>query len=69
MIIVLEDQVTKQRHERLPYAFASALDVRCLCGNLIHPIVGAWCSQCGVKVVEVRLERLANPTSTAAQSA
>jgi len=38
VIVVLEDQATKQRHECTPYAFASALEVRCLCGNLIHAI-------------------------------
>jgi hypothetical protein len=57
MIVVFEDQATKQRQESNPYTFASALDVRCLCGNLVHPIPGAWCQQCGAKVVEVRLER------------
>jgi hypothetical protein len=57
MIVVFEGQATKQYQESKPYAFASALEVRCLCGNLIHPIPGAWCPQCGVKVVEVRPER------------
>ena len=57
MIVVFEDQATKQCRESTPYAFASALEVRCLCGNLIHPIPGAWCPQCGAKVVEVRQER------------
>jgi len=54
MIVVFEDQATKQCQESKPYAFASALEVPCLCGNLIHPILGAWCPQCGLKVVEVR---------------
>jgi hypothetical protein len=54
MIVVFEDQATKQRQDSKPYAFASALDVRCMCGNLIHPIPGAWCTKCGAKVVEVR---------------
>ena len=57
MIVVFEDHVTKQYQESKPYAFASALEVRCLCGNLVHPIPGAWCLQCGAKVVEVRPER------------
>jgi hypothetical protein len=57
MIVVFEDQATQQRQESSPYTFASTLDVRCLCGNLIHPIPGAWCPQCGAKVVEVRPER------------
>jgi hypothetical protein len=56
MIVVFEDQATKQRQEGKPYAFASALEVQCLCGNLIHPIPGAWCTQCGLKVLEVRPE-------------
>jgi hypothetical protein len=54
IIVVFEDQATKQRQDGKPYAFASALEVPCLCGNLIHPIAGAWCTQCGTKVVEVR---------------
>ena len=57
MIVVFEDQATKQYQESKPYAFASALEVRCPCGNLVHPIPGAWCRQCGAKVVEVRPER------------
>ena len=57
IIVVFEDQATKQCQESKPYAFASALEVRCLCGNLIHPILGAWCPRCGLKVVEVRPER------------
>jgi hypothetical protein len=57
MIVVFEDQATKQYQESKPYAFASALEVRCLCGNLVHPIPGAWCPQCGAKVVEVKPER------------
>jgi hypothetical protein len=57
MIVIFEDQATKQRQESNPYTFASTLDVRCVCGNLIHAMPGAWCPQCGAKVVEVRLER------------
>jgi hypothetical protein len=56
MIVVFQDQATKQCQEGKPYAFASALEVRCVCGNLIHPIPGAWCTLCGLKVVEVRQE-------------
>ena len=37
MIVVFEDQATKQCQESKPYAFATALDVQCPCGNLIHP--------------------------------
>ena len=56
MIVVFEDQATKQYQKSKPYAFATALDVQCPCGNLIHPMPGAWCQQCGTKVVEVRPE-------------
>jgi hypothetical protein len=52
-IVVLEDPATKRRQECAPYAFASALEVPCLCGNLIHPIPGAWCTLCGRKVVDI----------------
>jgi hypothetical protein len=56
IVVVFEDQATKQCQESKPYAFATALDVQCPCGNLIHPIPGAWCPQCGTKVVEVKPE-------------
>ena len=56
MIVVFEDQATKHCQEGKPYLFASALKVQCLCGNLIHPIPGAWCTQCGLKVLEVRTD-------------
>jgi hypothetical protein len=56
VIVVLEHQATKQCQESKPYIFATALDVRCICGNLIHPIAGAWCTQCGLKIVAVRSE-------------
>ena len=54
MVVVFEDKATKNRQESKPYPFASALKVRCACGNFIHPIPGAWCTQCGLKVLEVR---------------
>jgi hypothetical protein len=54
--VIFEDQATKHCQEGKPYPFASALKVRCLCGNLIHPIPGAWCTQCGLKVLEVRTD-------------
>ena len=57
IIVILEDPATKQRQECQPYAFASALEVRCLCGHLMHPIPGAWCTLCGLTVVEVRQEQ------------
>lgn len=54
-IVVIEDQATKQIHESKPYPMGSVLDIKCvLCGARIHPIVGAWCRQCGAKVIEVR---------------
>ena len=56
IVVVFEDPATKQRKEGSPYKFASTLDVPCPCGNLIHPITGAWCPRCGAKVVEVRME-------------
>jgi hypothetical protein len=56
IIVVFEDQATKQCQESKPYAFGSALEVQCPCGNLIHPIPGAWCTLCGTKVLEVRPE-------------
>jgi len=58
IIVVLENQSNKQRYEQAPYPFAGRLDVRCLCGSPIHPILGAWCPQCGAKVIEVRDEKL-----------
>jgi hypothetical protein len=54
VIVVFEDPASKQSHEGKPYTFASTLDVRCPCGNFIHPIPGAWCTQCEAKVVEIR---------------
>ena len=53
-IVVVEDHATKRRHELTPYPFGSLLDVLCLCGARIHPIVGAWCRKCHAKVVQVR---------------
>ena len=58
MLVVIENQKTKERHESRPYAFASALDLRCPCGGSIHPILGVWCVLCGAKVVQVREERI-----------
>jgi hypothetical protein len=56
MVVVFENQTTMRCHDGKPYPFASALEVRCPCGHLIHPIPGAWCTHCGVKVLEVRQE-------------
>ena len=54
VIVIFQDPVTKHCQEGTPYVFATALKVPCLCGKFIHPIAGAWCTQCGLKVVEVR---------------
>jgi hypothetical protein len=54
MLLVIEDQKTKERHEFRSYTFASALDVKCPCGGSIHSILGAWCVLCGAKVVQVQ---------------
>jgi hypothetical protein len=56
IVVVIENQFNKQRYEQVPYPYAGRLDVVCLCGNLIHPILGAWCPQCGAKVIELRNE-------------
>jgi hypothetical protein len=56
IVVVFENQATKHCQDAKPYAFASALEVLCPCGNLIHPIPGAWCTHCGLKVLEVRQE-------------
>ena len=52
-IVVIEDYAIKRSREREPYLLGSALDVLCLCGARVHPIVGAWCPQCRAKVVQV----------------
>ena len=56
IIVVFEDPATKQCQEGKPYPYASILDVQCLCGSPVHPILGAWCTRCGAKVVDVREE-------------
>jgi len=53
-VVVIEDQVTKQIHESEPYPMGSFLDIQCLCGARIHPIIGAWCPKCGAKVIQLR---------------
>ena len=54
MLVVIEDQKTKEHHAYKTYTFASALEVQCLCGGFIHSILGAWCVLCGAKVVQVQ---------------
>jgi hypothetical protein len=54
IIVVIEDHAAKLRHDSEPYPFGSALDIPCLCGARIHPIIGAWCPKCGAKVVQLQ---------------
>jgi hypothetical protein len=53
-IVVLEDPTTKQNYDSEPFPMGTALDIHCLCGARIHPIVGAWCPKCGARVVQIR---------------
>ena len=53
-IVVIEDRAAQRRHECEAYPRGSVLDVPCLCGGRIHPIVGAWCPKCGAKVVQLQ---------------
>jgi hypothetical protein len=53
-ILVIEDQATKLSYDSEPYPTGTALDIQCVCGARIHPIVGAWCPKCGAKVVQIR---------------
>lgn len=53
-ILVIEDQATKLSYDSAPYPMGTALDIQCVCGARIHPIVGAWCPKCGAKVIEIR---------------
>lgn len=54
-IAVIEDQVTQQSYESEPYPMGTALDLPCVCGARIHPIVGAWCTKCGATVIQIRV--------------
>ena len=53
-IVVIENETTQQSFESKPYPTGTALDIQCMCGASIHPIVGAWCPACGAKVVHIR---------------
>ncbi len=53
-ILVIEDQATNLSYDSEPYPMGTALDIQCVCGAHIHPIVGAWCPKCGAKVVQIR---------------
>jgi hypothetical protein len=53
-IVIIQDKVTHQNYGSKPYPMGTALDIQCVCGARIHPIVGAWCPKCGSKVVQIR---------------
>jgi hypothetical protein len=53
-IVMIQDKATQESHESKPYPAGTALDIQCICGARIHPIVGAWCPKCGAKVVQIR---------------
>jgi len=53
-VLVTEDPVTKQNYDSEPFPMGAALDIQRVCGGRIHPIVGAWCPKCGVKVVQIQ---------------
>jgi hypothetical protein len=53
-ILVIEDPATKQNYDSEPFLTGTALDIPCVCGAHIHPIVGAWCPKCGAKIVQIR---------------
>jgi hypothetical protein len=52
-IVVIEDKATQQTYQSKTYPTGTALDIQCPCGARIHPIVGAWCTTCGAKVVQI----------------
>jgi hypothetical protein len=58
-IVVIEDQATKERYDMEPFAMGTALNIKCVCGARIHPIVGAWCLKCGARVVQIQKFRSA----------
>jgi hypothetical protein len=51
-IVVIQDAATHQSSESKPYPMGTALDIQCMCGARIHPIIGAWCTTCGARVVQ-----------------
>jgi len=52
-IVILEDPTKKQPHQCAPVEFGSVLHVKCLCGEPIWAIQGAWCVRCGARVIEI----------------
>jgi len=53
-ILVIEDPATNQNYDSEPFSRGTALDIQCVCGARIHPIVGARCPKCGAKVVQIQ---------------
>jgi hypothetical protein len=53
-ILVIEDPATKQNYDSDPFPMGMALDIPCVCGARIHPIIGAWCTKCSAKVLQIR---------------
>jgi hypothetical protein len=53
-IVAIEDPATKQNCDSEPFSMGTALDIQCVCGARIHPIVGAFCPKCGAQVVQIR---------------
>ena len=53
-IVVIEDPATLQNYDTESFPMGTALDIQCVCGARIHPIVGALCPKCGAKVVQIR---------------
>ena len=53
-IVTLEDPIKKQPHQCPPVEFGCVLHVKCLCGEPIWAIQGAWCIRCGARVIEIQ---------------
>ena len=53
-ILVIEDPATKQNYDSEPFPMGTKLDIQCVCGARIHPMVGAWCRKCGARVLQMR---------------
>jgi hypothetical protein len=53
-VLVIEDHATKQSYDSEPFPMGTALDIQCVCGARIHPIVGAWCPKCRAKIIKIR---------------
>jgi hypothetical protein len=53
-LLVVENQATKLSYDSEPCPMGTAVDIPCVCGARIHPIVGAWCPKCGARVLQIR---------------